>query len=150
MAALACRSPAGTVEMQWTGADSGSALLPASAKRCGEGPVELVASSGDTGLAIALYGGQPLAAGDYRISTEAVTSPPPAASFGARWLDSSVVSGYRGRGGTVVLSAAAGELAGRFAVEAQRLPDGREVSLTGAFRGIPIEACRGEAAPQGD
>lgn len=150
MATLACRSPAGTVELRWTGADSGRALLPASAKRCGDGPVELLASSGDTGLAIALYGARPLGAGTYPVSVQAATAPPPAASLGARWLDSSTVSGYRGRDGNVLLSTAAGDLTGRFAVEAQRTPDGRVVRLTGTFRGIAIEACRGEGASQGD
>ena len=149
-ALLACGSPAGTVEMRWTGGDTGSAELAASATRCGGGPVELLAASGDTGLAIAFYGSDPLGAGAYPVSQRAAGSPPPAASFGVRWLDSTAVSGYRGRSGTVTLSAAGTELAGRFAVEAQRTPDGREVSVSGAFRGIPVEACRENRTMPGD
>ena len=137
------------VELAWTGADTGAATLPASASRCGAGPVALLAISGDTGVAIALYAAGEPAAGSYPVSTGAATAIPPAASVGARWLDSSNVVAWRGRRGTVTLSDGRAGLAGSFTIAAKRLDTADSVTLTGSFRGVPVGPCRTDGAVPG-
>ena len=141
VAAAACRAPAGTVEMSWTGSDTGEVVLAARAGRCADGPVELIATSGDTGIAIALFGARPLAAGSYPVSVGAADSVPPAATVGARWLDSAAVAGYRGLSGAVSLSEANPELTGRFTVEARPRQGSGLVQIIGAIRSVPVDEC---------
>jgi hypothetical protein len=147
--AAACTGGAPSVEVAWTGADTGAAELPASATRCGAGPIALLAISGDTGIAIALYAAGEPAAGSYPVSTGAASAAPPAASVGARWLDSTNVAAWRGGRGTVTLSQAGARLAGSFTVEAKRLDTPDSVTLTGSFRGVPVGPCRPDSAVPG-
>jgi len=149
IAAAACGGGGATVEIAWTGADTGAAELPASASRCGAGPIALLAISGDTGLAIALYATGEPAAGSYPVSTGAATAAPPAAGVGARWLDSTNVAAWRAGRGTVTLTSAGPRLAGSFSVEAKRLDTPDSVTLTGSFRGVPVGPCRPDSAVPG-
>jgi len=141
--ALACGPAQGRMEVAWTGGDTGAASLPARAEHCPGAPVELLAASGDTGVIIALFGAQPLAAGAYQVADSArAPALAPAATVGARWVDSVIIAGYRGAEGTVTLSAAGNELSGSFSVRARLLDQSREVTLSGTFRRVPLEACR--------
>ena len=147
--AAACGAGGPSVEIAWTGADTGAAELPATATRCGTGPIALVAMSGDTGIAIALYAAAEPAAGRYPVSTGAAGGAPPAAGVGARWLDSTNVAAWRAGRGTVTLSDAGARLAGSFTVQAKRLDTPDSVTLTGSFRDVPVGPCRADSAVPG-
>lgn len=142
-ASLAACGPGGrTLHVAWTGGDTGRVTLPARARHCSGAPIELLAASGDTGVIVALYGGEPLQPGTYRV-TEPTLAPTqrPAATLGARWLDSTTIAGYRGADGTVTLTETAPRLSGSFSARARLLDGSREITLTGEFRGIPVEPC---------
>lgn len=144
----ACGPGARALHVAWTGGDTGTVTLPARARHCPGAPIELLAASGDTGVMLALYGGEPLRAGTYRV-TDPTLAPTqrPAATLGARWLDSTTIAGYRGADGTVTLTEAAPRLSGSFSARARLLDGSREITLTGEFRGVPVDPCRSESSP---
>lgn len=130
------------IEIAWTGADTGQAVLPASARRCGVGPVELTAMSGDTGIAFVIHGADPLAAGRYPLTgpNEAATSPP-AAAFAARWVDSLDIFAWRTVDGALELSSPV-KLRGTFSGRAERWGGGTgEISISGEIVGVPVGPC---------
>ena len=149
IAVAACGPRGPSVEMAWTGADTGEATLPATATRCGAGPVALLAISGDTGLAISLYPAGDVVAGAYPVGLSAGSAAAPAAAVGARWLDSTSVAAYRARGGTVTVTGAGAMLAGSFSVEATQLERPEPVTLSGSFRNVPIGPCPADSAAPG-
>ncbi|HEU4829530.1 MAG TPA: hypothetical protein VFT04_10060 [Gemmatimonadales bacterium] len=137
----ACRSGP-RVEIAWVGADTGAAVLPATARRCGAGPVELTAMSGDTGVAFVIHGNAPLEAGRYPLTgpNEAASSPP-AAAFAARWTDSMDLFAWRTAEGALELTATE-ELRGSFSGRAERWGGGTgEVEISGEIVGVPVGPC---------
>lgn len=134
--------------VSWTGADSGSATLPATAVRC-ERVLRLEAMSGDTGVALLLYlspkvvqdSGLPVKPADEARRTR------PSAAVAARWVDSARVDGYRGVEGMVRPRVDGKRVAGSFTALTRREGDLAEVTLTGSFRGVPIGACDDTAGP---
>lgn len=149
IAAIACGRGGPSMDISWTGADTGSVSLAASATRCGAGPVALLAVSGDTGVAIALYPADGPAPGTYPVSAGAEAVAPPAASLGARWLDSSNVAAYRASSGSVTLREGVPALGGSFAVAARRLDRPDSITLTGSFQGVPVGPCPADSTPPG-
>ena len=148
MAVLAGCETGPRVEVSWTGADTGHAVLPATARRCGAGPVELLATSGDTGIGITVYGAVPLAAGAYAIADpNQAASAPPAAAFAARWVDSMEVMAFRSVDGSLELGAV-DPLEASFTVRASRWSGGSgEVTLTGSIHDVAVGPCsRGAGA----
>lgn len=137
-----------SVELSWTGADTGAVILPATATRCGAGPVELVAMSGDTGIGIVIHGAVPLEPGRYPLTgpNEAASSPP-AAALAARWPDSTDLYAWRSMDGSLELSSG-GKLGGTFAGRAERWGGGTgEIEITGTLAGIRVGPCPAEAPP---
>ena len=135
-----CQGP--RVEMEWTGADTGAAVLPATATRCGAGPVELTAFSGDTGVGIVIHGATPLATGRYPLTgpNEAASSPP-AAALAARWPDSTDLHAFRTAEGALELTAT-DKLRGTFTGRAERWGGGAgEITISGAIVGVRVGPC---------
>ncbi len=138
----ACAAGEPVLDMEWTGADTGRATLTVTARHCEDNPLELIAMSGDTGIAIGLFGegvGKP---GTYEIRAPGNVLPR-GATLGARWLDSAAVKAYRASGGSVTISAGAPQLAGRFAAEARETGETAPVKISGTFRGVTISGCGG-------
>jgi len=131
-----------SVSLEWTGSDTGRAVLPATARRCGAGPVELLAMSGDTGVGLTIHGPVPLASGTFPIShPDQAASAPPAAALAARWLDSVEITGYRGMEGSLELTRTA-PIRGSFTARAERWGGGTgEVTITGRVQDVPIGPC---------
>ena len=138
----ACEARGPVLEMEWTGADTGRATLAATARQCEGGPLELIAVSGDTGVAIGLFGEEVLRPGTYEIH-EAGTAPGRGATLGVRWLDSAAVKAYRASAGSVTLSAREPVLVGEFSAEARKAGEPAPVRITGRFRGITVGPCGG-------
>lgn len=141
-ALLAAACQGSSVEMSWTGADTGAVVLSATARRCGAGPVELVAMSGDTGIGIVIHGATPLEPGRYPLTgPNEAASAPPAAALAARWPDSTDLYAWRSVEGTLEL-APGGKLTGTFAGRAERWGGGTgEIEITGALAGIRVGPC---------
>lgn len=140
--ASACRTGP-RVELTWTGADTGQAVLPASARRCGAGPVELTAMSGDTGVALVIHGVEPLEAGRYPLAgPNEAASAPPAAALAARWTDSMDLFAWRAVEGALELSSP-GKLRGTFTGRAERWGGGEtgEIEIRGEIVGVPVGPC---------
>jgi hypothetical protein len=141
-ALLATACQGSSVEMSWTGADTGAVVLPATARRCGAGPVELVAMSGDTGIGIVIHGATPLEPGRYPLTgPNEAASAPPAAALAARWPDSTDLYAWRSVDGALEL-APGGKLSGTFAGRAERWGGGTgEIEITGELAGIRVGPC---------
>lgn len=131
------------VVVEWTGADTGQAVLHATATRCG-GEIQLFATSGDTGVAMLLFPPAKLrlrTADLPVLSVADARQTKPAAAVAARWLDSARVDGYRGVQGTVRLEASAQVLKGEFRSQLRREGDEAEVTMTGRIRRVGVGEC---------
>ncbi len=134
-------SPGGTLEVQWVGGDTGKLVAPAVAEWCGNlRMLELRAVHGDTGIALALYPADSLAAGDYpTVTPERGDSTRPSAAVAMRWFAETSIRGFRGDSGSVTLTATVpGAGAGSFAVRLRSTTEGSRLNVTGSFRGLTV------------
>jgi hypothetical protein len=159
MAAAACfssestESPAGSLQAEWTGVDTGKLSAPAVAEWCDSLKLlELRAIHGDTGIALVLYPSDSIAPGEYVVVQPArADSSRPAAAAALRWFAETSIRGFRGDSGEVVLqSAAPGVMRGRFSVYFRSATEGSRLSTTGSFSGLNVTAapksCAGRPA----
>jgi hypothetical protein len=129
------------LEARWTGPDSGKISATATAEWCHlRRMLEIRAVQGDTGLALALYPAETLAAGKYRVVDPAkADSVPPAAGVALRWFSQTSIQGLQGDSGIVVLERSrSGELSGSLNAKGHSVVDGRRVSVTGKFRSLTV------------
>jgi hypothetical protein len=139
----------GTLEAQWVGSDTGKLVAPAVAEWCDSLRVlELRAVRGDTGIALALYPADSLAAGDYpAVPPERGDSTRPSAAVAMRWFAETSIRGFRGDSGSVSLAATGpGVGAGSFAARLRSATEGSRLNVTGSFRGVTVRPAPPECA----
>ena len=135
------RPTEGHLDISWTGKDRGSLAGPAIARWCGLRRVlEIQSVRGDTGVALAVYSGQSPTPGTYRVVDPTVAdSLPPAAAVAVRWLGQTVVQGFQGESGQVVLQrSSAGLFSGAFDARARSVVDTQHLNLSGTFRDLAL------------
>lgn len=130
--------------VQWSGSDTGTAALDATASRCDGGELRIFAVAGDTGVGLRLRppddGGAGMELPVMAVSDFDQTRP--SAAVGARWLDSVSVNGYRGVDGTVRLADAdAEQLDGELDVTLRQDGGEQVVRLSGTFSRVPLTPC---------
>jgi hypothetical protein len=94
------------VSVRWTGADTASFSARAVAEWCAPRHLlEIRAVAGDTGVGIALYPPDTVEAGRYPIRRPDVadTIVPPSAAVALRWFSQTMVMGFQGDSGSVIL-----------------------------------------------
>jgi hypothetical protein len=158
--AISCRTAPGDsdkaayLDVRWTGADPGKISGPATAVWCSPRRLlEIRAVQGDTGIALALYPGETIAAGTYRVVDPArAESLPPAAGVALRWLTRATVQGFQADSGVVDLErSAAGVLSGGVRIRARSVVDTQKISVTGTFGGLTARSeARGCVVPEDD
>ncbi len=158
--ALACTKPEeGTrtgprLRVRWTGADTAAFAAPATAERCDTlHLIEIRATSGDTGVGLALYDSGTVRPGSYPIRPPAAAdSAAPAAALAVRWFSQTAVQGFQGDSGQLSLRRAAdGDLSGSFTAKAHAISGSGRLELTGSFDGLRVEpAARGCVPPRRD
>ena len=132
-------SPDGRIVLRWTGGDTGAVTLAATARRCGQGPLELMGTAGDTGFGILV---DPVAggiAGSYPVAEGKRAGR--GAQVAARWTDSMRVAGYRGTSGTAILTEADSTVSGAVRAEGFDSVGGRRITLQATFRRIAVAPC---------
>jgi hypothetical protein len=143
----ACREAAershsvGHLEVRWDGHNSGNISGVATAGWCALRRVlEIRAIQGDTGIALALYPGETIGPGEYRVVDRArPESVPPAARIALRWLTSNTVQGFQADSGRVDLERSSfGQLSGSVRARARSVIDTQRISLTGTFRDLTV------------
>jgi len=135
-------TPWGTLEAQWVGGDTGKLVAPAVAEWCDSlGVLELRAVHGDTGIALALYPADSLAAGDYpTVPPARGDSTRPSAAVAMRWFAETSIRGFRGDSGSVTLAATGpGVGAGSFAARLRSTTEGSRLNVTGSFQGLTVQ-----------
>ena len=131
--------PGRGLEARWTGSEAAAFHAPATADWCDSlNLLEIVAMSGDTGIAIAIYPRESLATGAYPVRPPAAAdSTPPASAIGLRWFSQTAVRGYQSDSGTLALARGAdGTLSGRFTAAAHPVTGKGPLSITGSFAGL--------------
>jgi hypothetical protein len=140
-------SRTGSLDVEWTGADTGKLSAPAVAEWCeGLKVLELRAIQGDTGIALVLYPSDSIAPadsatpGDYPVvPPERADSSRPSAAVALRWFAETSILGFRGDSGTVVLEATGpAASAGRFSAYLQSATEGSKLTVTGSFKGLSV------------
>lgn len=135
------RDQTGHLEARWTGADSGRMAAPATAEWCAvRRLLEIRGVQGDTGVALALYPADSLAAGSYRVvDPMKADSVRPAAGVAFRWFSQTTIQGLQGDSGTVVLErSGTGELSGSLEAKARSVVNGVQVSVSGKFGNLAV------------
>jgi hypothetical protein len=129
----------GTIDVAWTGADTGRLRLAASARWCAEDSlVEITGSSGDSGVALALMPvDTAITPGVFPVGLPLRVRGRPGARVAIRWRGEPLTQGYYGMSGTVTIDSAAG-LRGRLEATLRSVHDERQISLSGTFRGLAI------------
>jgi hypothetical protein len=134
-------SGAGSLEVEWTGSDTGKLSAPAVAEWCDSLEVMEVRSiQGDTGIALLLYPADSVTPGKYPvIAPERADSSRPAAALALRWFAETSIRGFRGDSGTVVVEATGpGTSAGRFSAYLRSATEGSRLRVTGSFKGLSV------------
>jgi hypothetical protein len=143
--------PAGQLEAHWTGADSGKISALAAAEWCADRlSLEIRAVQGDTGLALALYAVDSVAADSYRVvEPSRADSAPPAARVALRLFSPTAIKGYQGDSGKVILErSGSGQLSGRLAARARSVASGEQIRLSGRFDGVAVMPQERGCAPE--
>ena len=147
------RDAAGRLEVQWTGSDRGQISGPATAEWCAPARLlEIRAIQGDTGVALALYPAETLAAGRYPVMDPVkAESLPPASGLALRWLTQTTVQGFQGDSGTVDLERSiSGQISGQVRARARSVVDTQRVEVTGTFRDLTVRPGRNRCAAPSD
>jgi hypothetical protein len=146
-------SGTGSLEVEWTGADTGKLSAPAVAEWCeGLRLVEVRAVHGDTGIALLIYPagsrgrsdsaarGDSITPGNYRvISPSRADSRRPSAAVALRWFAETSIQGFRGDSGMVVLEATGpGMSAGRFFAYLGSTTENSGITAKGFFKGLSV------------
>lgn len=145
--AAACRGSAekaaqtGRLEARWTGSDSGQVSASATAEWCSDRRLfEIRAVHGDTGFAMVLYPVDTIDADTYRVVRPAgADSLAPSAAVALRLFSPTVIKGYQGDSGNVVLKrSGSGELSGTVEARSRSVLNADLVRITGKFRDIVV------------
>ena len=139
------RSRTGSLELRWKGTDRGVFSGPASGQWCG--PLRLLeirSVKGDTGVAVAIYPRDTLAAGTYPVRPPLkAESLPPAAAVALRWAGPTSVKGFQGESGHVVLERpSGGAVSGRLTTAARSATDTGFLEVTGQFRDLAVRSSK--------
>src|SRR3954453_16943619 len=144
----ACQRPANRLpsephlELTWSGKDQGKLSGAATAQWCEPRRfLEIHTVQGDTGAALVVYSERALAAGSYPVvDPPKAESLPPAAGVAVRWLGPTVVQGFQGDSGSVILERSSkGLWFGRFGARARSVADTGRIRLTGSFRDLVVK-----------
>ena len=141
--------PGGTLEVQWTGADTGKLVAPAVAEWCDSlDLLEVRAMHGDTGIALVLYPAESIVPGDYPVVLpERGDSARPSAAVALRWFAETAIRGFRGDSGAVTVAALEpGARGGSFAARLRSATEGSRLTATGTFRGLTVRAAPADCA----
>jgi len=142
MLAACAQQPPGSearLEAQWTGSDTGRVTGRPTVEWCDSlRLLQIQVVRGDTGIALALYPGDSMMGGTYRVLPPArADSTPPASAVALRWFASTAIRGFQGDSGSVMVERdRGGMLSGTFGVRAKSATDARRVELHGSFRGL--------------
>jgi hypothetical protein len=132
-------TPGPRLEVRWTGGEAATFRAPATADWCDSlNLLEILAMSGDTGIAIAIYPREGIATGSYPVRPAATAdSLPPSSAIGLRWFTQTSVRGFQGDSGVLSLTREAdGTLSGRFKAAAHPVTGKGPLTLTGSFDGL--------------
>lgn len=148
------RQEGAKLEVHWTGADTADFSARAVAERCDSLELlEIRATSGDTGIALALYRSGVIEPGDYPIRRPGqARATMPSAGLALRFTARTSVLGFRGDSGKVSLRRSAdGVLFGSFSAGASAAVGAGRLTLDGSFEGLRIEpaarGCAGASQP---
>jgi hypothetical protein len=108
---------------------------------------------GDTGIALAVHPEKELTPGAYNVVIPAkAESLPPAAAVAARWPTKSVIQGFQGDSGRVILQrSSSGRFSGRLSAWARSVVDTQRIVMRGTFRDLLVQpdslGCEPENSP---
>jgi hypothetical protein len=157
---IACREAPGRsngpghLEVQWEGSSKGQLSGLATASWCELRRVLAIRTvRGDTGIALALYPEKALTPGAYKVVAPArAESIPPAAAVAVRWPTKSVIQGFQGDSGRVILQrTSSGRVSGRVSSRARSVVDTQRIVMMGTFRDLLVQpdslGCEPEDSP---
>ncbi|HTO73871.1 MAG TPA: hypothetical protein VMJ30_08625, partial [Gemmatimonadales bacterium] len=134
---------AGRLTARWKGGDSGQLVAPATGAWCSVGGLlEIMAISGDSGVAVLLYPTNGVKAGSFTV-IDPLRQPVHAggAAVAMRWPSAEQIVGYRGVSGTASLKVEDGKLSGEWT--GLLLRPGAEMEslhVSGSFDGIRADS----------
>jgi hypothetical protein len=147
----------GHLEVKWEGSSKGRLSGTATASWCDiQRVLAIQVVRGDTGVGLAIHAEKALAPGAYPVVDPArAESVPPAAAVATRWPTKSVIQGFQGDSGRVLLQrSSSGRYSGLVSARARSVVDTQRIRLTGSFRDLLVQAdsvgCQPEEELPGD
>ena len=129
----------GRIELGWTGADTGRLSVPATAQWCpADTALEVSGVEGDSGVAVAIFPADTIAAGVYPVGAPRQGLARPRAGIALRRFGENLILGYYSLSGTVTVDTAS-PLHGALQATLKNLNTGEQVNVSGSFRGLAIE-----------
>lgn len=140
--AMACQGvrerDRGSISVSWTGADTGKLEFPAHARWCAEDSVlAITGERGDSGIGLAFYPSDSMAAGTFPIDGPGQSQPRPHARVALRWFGENLIVGYYSLDGVARVSTMT-PLGGEVQATLKSAVDGNQLSVRGSFSGLAI------------
>ena len=139
-------SGVGSIEVAWTGADTGQLAVPASARWCAnDSLVEITGASGDSGVALALLPADTtVAPGVFSVGLPLRVHSRPGARVAIRWPETPLTQGFYGLSGTVTIDSGTA-LSGTLEATLKSVHDDQEITMSGTFRRLTVIAGSAQA-----
>jgi hypothetical protein len=128
----------GRIDVAWTGADTGRLQVPATARWCAnDSLVEISGAMGDSGVALALMPADSILPRSFPVGLPIPTRSRPTARVALRWPGETLLEGYYGLSGSVMVDSGSA-LSGRVEATLKNLNNGGEISVSGTFRELTV------------
>ncbi len=139
--ALACPGDKGSgssINLSWTGSDTGRLEVPASAQWCREDSVLIIrGEQSDSAVALAFFPRDSVISGNFTIDGVGTPLPRPHGRVALRWLGENLIVGYYSVSGSGSVGTGS-PLAGRVESTLKSAVDGTQLKVTAAFTGIVV------------
>jgi hypothetical protein len=128
----------GRIEVAWTGSDTGRLQVSATARWCAnDSVVEIIGAAGDSGVALAVMPADSVRPGNFPVGLPIPTRSRPAARVALRWPGETLMEGYYGFSGSVMVDPGSAQ-SGRVEATLKNINDSREISVSGNFRELTV------------
>lgn len=129
----------GRLEVGWTGADTGTLNVPATAQWCpADSALEISGIAADSGAAVAIFPADTIKPGVYPAGAPGAGMARPRAGVALRRFGENLILGYYSLSGTVTVDSGS-PLNGSLQATLKSVNTGDQVTVTGSFRGLVIE-----------
>jgi hypothetical protein len=138
----------GTVDLSWTGSDTGRVALTGTAHWCAQDTsLEIIAQKGDSGIGLVLYPVDSLTTGALPMSLPTDSVSRPRSGLALRSFGETLITGFYSQAGTANVTSIR-PLGGSLQASLKSVVDGSQIQVKGTFSGFTVVAfCEARTPP---